>query len=264
MMGKLALIISLCVATLYVVAQEKPMKVFVLSGQSNMYGMGDAEELPNDLNGEQSGVLSFESVPSGKAWIPLARSKIVYKAGGIGPELSFAKEIRAKINEPIGIIKYAKSGSNLAKNWNPDDPKSDYANLVRIVNAAQKSRNIEIVGMLWMQGESDAMDKEMANAYAANLSQFIQRARKDFNSPKMFFVAGRQTERTPFTDIVGRAQEKCNLPGYAFINCDKLSKKKDNTHYDMKGLVKMGCLFADAMLKLMGGKDNKINHAPKE
>jgi len=249
MIGKSALIVVLCAAMLSVVAQEKPMKVFILAGQSNMVGLGDAKELPGDLKEEQKDVLSFD----GKDWIPLAPGKTICK-GWIGPELSFAKELSAKLDNPIGIIKYAGGGTTLAKNWNPDEPNSAYATLVKIVNAAQKNRDIEIVAMLWMQGESDARDKEMANAYAANLSQFIQRVRKDFNSPKMFFIAGRENHKTPFTDIVRHAQEKCNLPGYAFIDCDKFSKKKDNLHYDTNGLIDMGRTFAAATLKLMDEK----------
>jgi hypothetical protein len=249
MMKKIATIMGLCLTALSVMAQEKPMQVFVLAGQSNMYGMGDPKELPDDLKGEQEGVLFF----NGKDWLPLAPGACQH--GDMGPELSFAKEMSSKLDKPIGIVKYGVGGTNLGKDWSPDDPRSRYGALVKAVTAAQKSRPIEIVGMLWMQGESDARVQELANAYAANLSHLILCARNDFNSPDMIFVAGRENHQAPFTDIVRNAQEKCDLPRYAFIDCDKLSKKKDNLHYDTNGQVDMGRGFARTMLELMKAKE---------
>ena len=114
-----------------------------------------------------------------------------------------------------------------------------------------------MVGMIWMQGESDSRDKNMAEAYSKNLADFIQTLRKDFKSPAMFFVAGRVNppkDRFPYGDIVRNAQEKCTVPGYAFVDCDTLEKTHDRLHYNTRGLVDMGYRFADAMLMLMQKK----------
>lgn len=234
-----------------VMAQEKPLKVFILAGQSNMVGHGKASELPQELKGKQERVLF---TLTGKGWVPLSPPKKEDAPAGL--EFSFGKEMSSRINEPIGIIKQAIGGTSLAKDWNPDEPKSLYANLLAKVVAAKQSRRVEIVGMCWMQGERDSKQEDWAKAYGENLSKFIQRARKDFDSPNMVFVAGRVNPHYPFVDAVRKAQEQCTLPGYAFVDCDKLSKiPPGDLHYDTKGLVELGTNFAGTTLNLMKQHD---------
>ena len=243
-----------CLATAFllgetVVAEERPLKVFVLAGQSNMAGrLAKLSELPEDLKGEQKTAFFFD----GRQWIPLAPGKT--ESRGFGPEISFARRMAEKLGEPIGIIKFSRGGSNLAEQWSPANPKSFYVRLLGMVNAARKDRKITIVGMLWMQGERDAKFGQMAKAYAVNLAKFIEAARKDYGSPDMFFVAGRVNPpgpKFPFVDAVRKAQEECKAARYAFIDCDALKKGPDNLHYATEGYVEMGYTFADRMLKLM-------------
>jgi hypothetical protein len=229
--------------------KEKPLKVFILAGQSNMLGKAKVGELPDELKAEQPKVLYSLN---GKGWTPLCPPK--KDDATVGPEISFGKEMSSKLNEPIGIIKQAIGGTNLAKDWDPNDPKYLYSNLLAKVVAAKQTRPVEIVGMCWLQGENDAKHEEMANAYGDNLAKFILRARKDFDSPNMFFVAGRVNPAYPYVNAVRLAQEKCQVPGYAFVDCDKLPKLQDNLHYDTKGVVELGTKFADAMLDLMKPK----------
>jgi len=232
-----------------VMAQEKPLKVFVLAGQSNMVGRrAKVAELPEDLKKEQAGALFF----TGRGWVPLAPG--VTERQGFGPEISFARRMSERLGEPIGIIKHSRGGSNLAEDWSPENPKSLYAALLKKVKAARKTREIEIVGMVWLQGGRDAKFEAMARAYAANLKKFIERARKDFASADMPFVAGRSSlpkKTFPFADAVRKAQEQCRSPHYAFIDCDTIEKRADRTHYTTAGYVEVGYRLADAMLRMM-------------
>ena len=243
-----------CLATAFmlgetVLAEEKPLKVFVLAGQSNMAGrLAKLSELPDDLKGEQKEAFFF----NGQRWIPLTPGKT--ESRGFGPEIPFAHRMTEKLGEPVGIIKFARGGSNLAEQWSPTNPESFYVRLLGMVEAAQKSRKIKVVGMLWMQGERDAKLRKMAEAYAENLAKFILAARNDYKNPELFFVAGRVNppkRKFPFVDAVRKAQEECKAPHYALINCDTLKKGPDNVHYATQGYIDMGTKFADAMLKLM-------------
>lgn len=228
-------------------AAEKPLKVFVLAGQSNMQGLGNPAELPKDLQGEQKKVPSFD----GKQWVPLAPAQT------FGPEIAFAARMSARFGEPIGIIKFFSGGTNLAKQWDPKNPGALYARMVATIKAAKEARKIEIAGMVWMQGESDALDAAMARDYAANLEAFIKVSRKDFGGSGMAFVAGRINPPMPrfvHAEPVRKAIETCKLPNYAFVNCDKLTKNADNLHYNAKGLVDLGNAFADAMIKMLKAK----------
>ena len=225
-------------------AAEKPLKVVICAGQSNMLGKRSrAPDLPTDLQGAQKN-LFFD----GSSWVSLTPG--IGQTEGFGPEVSFASEFSKLIKEPIGIIKHSKGGTNLDGQWRPD--RDLYKGLLDKVIAAQKSRKIEIVGMIWMQGESDAMVKGAAERYATNLVNFIKSARRDFNSPDMIFIAGRINSfipKCPCTDVVRKAIEECKAPKYAYIDCDTLEKGPDKLHYTTKGIVEMGNRFAAAIVQ---------------
>jgi hypothetical protein len=97
-------------------AADKPLKVFILAGQSNMVGWGDSTKLPADLRNGNDRVLMFEN---GK-WQPL---KPIRKAQAnqerlgmteftFGPEIAFGHEMaKAWPEATIGIIKFAIRGN---------------------------------------------------------------------------------------------------------------------------------------------------------
>lgn len=233
---------------------EAPLKVVVCAGQSNMLGKrSTVAELPEALQGTQQNLLiNFES----DGWEPLVPGKSYgkYQAKGFGPEVSFAAALSAALNEPIGIIKHSQGGTNLAGQWSGGKP---YERLAEAVQKAKASKNIEIIAMLWMQGESDCKEQAMAESYQANLEALIQRCRDDFESPNMIFIAARvnpEGERFAYTDVVRTAQETCSAANYAYIDCDSLPKVDDGVHYSTAGIVEMGQRFADKLITLTGEK----------
>lgn len=245
--------------TLMAAEAEKPLQVFIFAGQSNMVGQEPLWTLPRDLWGEQKKAWFFEDTE----WRPLSPGLIQRKT--FGPEISFAQKLSTDLDENIGIIKHALNGTNLDQQWSPTDPHSLYAQLLAKVKAAQKTKNIRIVGMLWMQGETDAGDHDMAARYSKNLSNFIRAARSDFQNPEMIFIAGRinpDKTRFPFVDVVREAQMTCNEPHYAFVDCDHLPKGGDNLHYNANGLVELGNTFADRMRTLMKKEPKPISTNP--
>ena len=234
-------------------AQDKPLKVVICAGQSNMLGKRCVvSDLPKELQETQKN-LFFD----GGNWLAIAPGKTEKK--GFGPEISIAYELSKHFKEPVGIIKHSVGGTNLHKQWSPKSTKSLYKTLLKKVKAAQQSKNIEIISMVWMQGESDAKSKVMAESYQDNLALFIQAARKDFESEGMLFLSGRINAPTPkfgFTDEVRKAQENCKMANYGYIDCDTLEKVSDNLHYSAKGTVEMGQKFAQAIIKFMNEKEN--------
>lgn len=231
-------------------AGEKPLKVFVCAGQSNMVGKRcEVSELPEPLKTPRDGNLFFD----GEEWLPLAPG--VTEETGFGPEIAFAGRMSRELGEPVGIIKHSRGGTALGGRWAPDRPDGLYAQLRKKVDAARETRAIEIVGMLWMQGERDSRDPEMAANYGKNLTGFIRRARNDFGNPDMFFVAGRVNpppEEFLYVEAVRGAQANCPAGHYGWVDCDPLEKGPDNLHYSTAGTVELGRLFANAMLELMG------------
>lgn len=223
---------------------EEPLEMYICAGQSNMLGVrSDASLLPLELQTVQEDVQVFEA-NLWESMRPLER---------IGPEISFAYEMQKTRNCPIGIIKLAVGGTTLAKNWNPDTEGPLYSKLKARVAAAGKSRDVVIKGMIWMQGEHDSKEEEMAAAYQQNLGKLIDKVRRDFESPEMVFVAGRVNPRKgdfPFSALVRKAQEECRSDSYQWVDCDDLPKHPDNIHYTTPGQVELGRRFAVKVQKL--------------
>lgn len=224
-----------------------PLPLFLFAGQSNMVGGRSlAAELPEAYQGESKDVLMFTR----DAWQTYQPG--LGQSSGFGPEVTCAPDLAAALGGPIGILKYSKGGTNLAKQWNPDDPESLYAVLKRKVDAARASRPIHVVGLFWMQGEADAKDSVMGLSYAENLKHLIACARRDFENPDLFFISGRVTAEPPrvHLDIV-RAAQAMDAPGYAWVDCDDLSKVSDHVHYDAAGQALFGQRLAAKALELM-------------
>lgn len=227
---------------------EAPMPVYLLLGQSNMVGFrSKVEELPADLMRPQPQALYFKN----GAWVPLQPG--VAEPTGIGPELSFAKRMASA--GKFGLIKVAEGDTTLYGKWNPSTGDGLYARTLATVAEASKTRSIKITGVLWMQGESDGATNFMANTYSANLANLISSLRRDLAEPDLPVAVCRQTAPTdqyPFTEVVRAAQATDQIANYRWFDCDGIAKGPDNLHYTTAGQVKLGELFADAMVSLRG------------
>jgi hypothetical protein len=233
----------------------KPTKVFILSGQSNMVGQGSVKDLPKELAAERKNVLVW----AGGQW------RAYKPKGRLGPEVTFTAEMaKAWPKETIGFVKFAVGGTSVTR-WDPDLKAKGkrqplYARLMGMVKAAREKTpgGIEIVGLLWMQGERDSRQKNLADAYTENLKKFVDRVRKDTGVADLPFVLGRI--RTPdsykFRDVVRKAQTEVpkNITNSAWVDADGLEMKKDNLHYNTKGQIGLGKRFAEAYLKLVAKK----------
>ena len=103
---------------------SKKIKVFILSGQSNMVGLGNSQELPDAFRNGNNRVLMFED----GRWQPLrpfkktdyAASNFGITEATFGPEIAFAHAIaEAWPNETIGIVKQASGGTGVLA-WHPN------------------------------------------------------------------------------------------------------------------------------------------------
>jgi hypothetical protein len=166
--------------------------------------------------------------------------------------------------DEIHLIKVAKGGT--AIDWWLPDPKgkeNGHTNLVKnLKNSLEKiGGGYEIMGMLWMQGESDAKTQADAEAYQKKLEQFIALMRKEAGKPELPFVIGRLSTRVlespkfkmPFVKIIQSAQEAVakNDKNAYVINTDDLSQRDDLVHFDQEGQMGLGKRFGEAMIKAL-------------
>jgi hypothetical protein len=265
-------------------AEVKPIKAFILAGQSNMSGWGDSAKLPKDLRQGNDRVLMFED---GK-WHtlkPHSPAVELQRRQGLrefhfGPEIGFAHELaKAFPDERIGIIKYAKGGSSILA-WKPDWKREDadrigqggrgslYKKLIDKVKQAQAAEDIEIVGFLWQQGARDMTREDSAKEYLDNLKSLVAAVRKDTGFRNLQFLYGSYRTKGVPDDLSGLVPEKMKggrawaqwvlkaqvdaekeIPNAKMVIVRDLESHRKNPHFDTAGQLALGKLFAEAYLK---------------
>lgn len=176
--------------------------LWVLAGQSNMEGVGDLVDVtpPHPrvsllgMDGKWVNaaeplhwlVDSPDPVHSGDAEsrpkrATEARSKRM-KGAGLG--LPFASAMVNATNVPVGLIAAAHGGTSMAQ-WDPakkgEGGNSLYGSMLRQVGLAGD----KVKGVLWYQGESDAMGPY--REYSKAFTDFIAAVRSDLHNPDLPF-----------------------------------------------------------------------------
>jgi hypothetical protein len=282
-----------CVSALFAqnrIQSEKKIKVFILSGQSNMVGWGNSTELPDELRDGTENKLMFEEgkwqkLKPHKTTNEKQRERFTMTEFSFGPEISFATEIsKAYPSETIGIIKSATGGTGIlawSPNWTKeqanrsnDGNKGDlYKVLIDKVKAAQNAADIEIVGFLWQQGGKDMTNLSLGKEYFDNLNTMITGLRQDLNLPDLPVFIGsavvkstlEQAEEDDFKKYMKirpglkyvfqayfKAEEK--IPNVKVVVAQDLEKHPKNVHYNTKGQLMLGQYFANAFLGFAGKK----------
>ena len=195
--------------------------------------------------------------------------------GGFGPEIGFARELKAKEGKPLAIIKAAFSGTAVAQDWNPDDPGiggSCYRALVETVKSAlvaAKAQNIELRfrALVWVQGESDATPA-YAPLYTKNLAHMITRLRSDLAAPELIALIGVNTRfgngKNPNMPAVIESQKAVDAQDPLAVYVDTEGAETlppSHTHFTAKGTLEIGRRYAKALLSFKPGQTS-IN-APK-
>ena len=266
-------------------AADKPLKVFILAGQSNMVGWGDSQKLSDELRIGNDRVLMFENgkwqrlKPNRKA--AKNQEKYGLTEFSFGPEIAFGHEMaKAWPDETIGIIKLAVGGTSILT-WKPDWSKEDadrvgqgqagsfYKQLIQKIDQARKAREIEIVGFLWLQGGGDMKNIAVASEYLDNLKSLVAAIRRDTGVPDLPFLCGslRRTEDPddlsgivpkrvegpyPAVEVVLKAQwvAQTEIPHTRTVILRDIETHPMNVHYNTEGQLETGRLFAKAFLAM--------------
>ncbi len=178
--------------------------LWVLAGQSNMEGIGNLVEVETPIPEVRSygsserwtiaeeplhwlhesprlvhhRLLGCESVPSQYPPRDSQRNK------GAGLGLSFAKAHFNHNSVPVGLIPCAHGATSIAQ-WQPllsDDTTLYAATIARIRDLGGR-----VAGILWFQGESDAMGTDWSS-YATHLTTLLEAFRADLGQPDLPFL----------------------------------------------------------------------------
>jgi hypothetical protein len=234
--------ISLC--------RAQTTKVFLLAGQSNMVGWAAKSNLPQEFQAPRPDIQIYWN----GAWTYL-KPGLGGDTNCFGPEIKLCRDIvDSRPGEDIVFIKYAVSGTSLWNDWRPVDGVQ-YINFLNAIDDAVSSVNEpEIIGMFWMQGESDAWASqstlEHAQEYEQNLTNFIHQVRTDLGVPDLPFVIARISQSPTWTwgEIVRQAQLDVgqNVANTAVFDTNDLALLY-NMHYDAVGTITLGERFAAAV-----------------
>jgi hypothetical protein len=262
-------------------AKGEKIKLFILSGQSNMAGAGVSAELPEEMRRGNDRVLMFEN---GK-WQPLRPLR-----NRFGPEIAFGHTMaKAWPNETIGIVKQAKGGTGILA-WSPiwTKEKADLTrdghkgNLWKVltdkIRDARQSADCEVMAFIWQQGGADMRKFETGKAYLENLKVLITGLRKETGVADLPFILGSyRTDEIP-DDLTGinlqKLSKKYRRPGAAYVlkaqsdiqkaapPCKmvplrNLERHPQDVHYNTNGQLELGKLFAEGYLALTGHNDKR-------
>jgi hypothetical protein len=205
---------------------HKKIYVVLFGGQSNAAGWGYRQYLldtGNPLADPQSDVEMFSGVgltavigvltnlQSGTGMGSIRTNGTFQYPTQVTPpinrfasELSMARTVRDLIHIPnskVVVIKYAASASSLYEDWRPDGTTNSTTDGIQYrsfqatvksglaaIQARYPDYEIEILGMGWVQGESDALEGQAANYYA-NLTNFVADVRATFGSNVVFALS---------------------------------------------------------------------------
>ncbi len=228
--------------------------VFILAGQSNMAGRGKVE--PSDTVPDPR-VLSINK----KGELILAKEPLhFYEPGmaGLDCGLSFAKTLLPAIPDSISllIIPTAVGGSAIGQ-WIHDETFRDVplmTNFKEKVAIGKQYGNIK--GILWHQGENDAIKPETIAVHQRQLQKLFREFRKEVGNKKLPVFLG---ELGSFSANDQNWQE-INMQIRDFVSTDRrayliktadLNHNGDRVHFDSEGQRLMGKRFAEAYMSQM-------------
>jgi len=223
---------------------DKPVHLFVLSGQSNMKGM-DPE---TGFMTEAKKLFKDETVvyiKVAKSAQPICRWLEEWEA--IATEKGLDEKHRKRILKDGAVILY--------------QPILDqYKEMLK------KYPKLDSVTFCWMQGERDASGKAQA-AYKDALKLLITKLRRDLQRPDMNIVIGRLSDAGSGNESWA-AMRKIQMeivnedPSGAWVDCDDLNDKmkdgkmRNDVHYNRpEGYVVLGERFARQGHALVKGEE---------
>ena len=227
---------------------QTPVSVYLVAGQSNALGFGSCSGQWCD---PQTDVMFFEAPLEG--WIDLQPREF----GSFGPELSSGRFLAdADPLEQIAIFKYAKGGTALCDDWDPDSGPQ-WSIFVINLNAAMTQLESAgftplIKGMIWMQGESDPA-RGCAPEYEVNLRNFIQAVRILVGDGELPYAIGEVDDSGWSSDGAVQAAQMTIAAedrNAGFVMTSDLVFNSDNIHFNTASQLTLGERFATELIRI--------------
>ena len=257
--------------------------VILLGGQSNASGCSLDEYLKKNVSAEeyaeyQNGfdnvyINHLSGANMSQAFVKCA-SLQGELPGSFGPELGLAEALSKMYPDRMFfIIKCAWGGTNLYEQWLSPSSWGRTGDLYKQFEAfaqtsieylVSKNYDVEIAGMCWMQGESDALSAKNAEKYATHLNNLIKDVRKEFAQYAAeggiafvdAFIAANPAYWVYYEAVNRGKQEVADSSELnvvvdtvtAGLTCEKEPEgTPDLAHYDSMSQILLGHLFAEEL-----------------
>lgn len=278
--------VSFAVTSITSAADLKPVDLLIVAGQSNAVG---ADTDPGEmLTDEADQKIMFwwkcgdpppdeHDSTSGSKWThlqaqPLGNPKkprqgrqygnFAHPDGGFGPEINFARTLYSVEGKPLAVVKVAFSGTGLRRDWDHTDPGEAGACFRALISEtkaaieAAKQDGIELRPRAfgWVQGESDANASDSV-IYARNLTAMLAAIRKELDAPRLAALIAVNTKfgggKNQFLPTVIEQQKLAASfdPRCEYVDTSAATIA-NNVHYDSKGTLEVGRLFAESLLEM--------------
>ncbi|CAN5244496.1 hypothetical protein BH11PLA2_BH11PLA2_10160 [soil metagenome] len=265
----------LCTTSLHTTTRADHYEVFIVAGQSNCDGRGQAKDLTgplakwakpqedvkiayscSSLRGAVQTSEGFKPLQPGWSVAPGKNKPAKLPSTTFGPEVAFGRGVADHLKgKHVAIIKFAEGGTSLAKDWNPDVKDRLYTAFHVFMQKSLKDLNGQghtatIRGMIWHQGESDAALSEAE--YTKMLTALVTRVRTDLKTPDLPFGIGEVFDNGK-RGSVRKAQKAVadTVMGAFFVSAAGLKTSDMGTHFDTASQITLGERFAAGMVNAL-------------
>lgn len=238
-------------------------KLFVFSGQSNMAGRAEIDEIdfaeiPNVYVLDDAGNFI-------KARNPLNLYSNIKKETyrqRLGPVYSFAKAIhKAYPKDTILLVVNARGGTPIERFMKGDTTAYYEQTLKRIKQALKKEPSASLEAIVWHQGESN---RNSYQTYLENFNKLVVDYREDLKSPRLPFICGQLGLWNPEYENIRNEISKieATAPNAFLASSDGLTNF-DEHHFDSKSQRLLGARYARKYLELKKLSDYEVLNATK-
>ena len=234
-------------------AHAEQLDLFIMAGQSNMQGWrSDAAQYPSDRSNLDSQIpfyfkaLNYSS--SNNKWQTLGSQLGHFRQGHFGPEVTFARALKRSRMNPV-IFKYSSGSSSIKMQWKDPGQHGQYDDMVKHLKLAiqqLKNQGHSVVprAFVWIQGESDANNQQLAQEYYWHLKKMLIHLRNNvLRKPSLPVILSvdEQHPRVQQQPEVVNAQIQLSLEDdtISFVSMHGL-EKSDVTHLTARGTIEQG------------------------
>lgn len=233
---------------------------FLLIGQSNMAGRGDAGEVPHIKNSDctmlRCGLwrpMTEPINPDQSVWEGFGKYSL---RSGVSLAASFADAYQRFSGAEVGLIPCAFGGSSLEQ-WMPGENLFDNA----VMQTKLALRDSTLAGVLWHQGENDSIAQADASTYFDRFRDMIEELRAQLSEPNVplvvgelgSFVSSYERGRYAYAGDVNRALNRAagEISRCAIATSESLGCRPDGLHFTSVALRELGLRYFEAYKTLI-------------